>query len=317
MDAALAPYFERLKDHYSEESFEARVRELDESFGGLLDPEAIGLFLLDEHGLNDGAVVTLADCRGRPEATVLVRVTGVHPPREFQREGGTGRVLNVDVADASGEARLTLWDRDVEKAEDGTLAAGAVVKVVNARVRDSRFGLELHVTPWTALEVEGALDPAKRKLLTDTLPDGAPPARVAPAPASAPGGARQARLDALPAAEEGASLITPRPPPPPPEPIPLGDVRDGDTVQLVRARLVRLEPTRPFRRKDGTTGFMAKMEVEDDTGRLLVTLWDDAIKAARDLQEGDPVELTDLAARTWSGSVELSTTRASRVARAE
>lgn len=314
MDPALAPFYDRLKDLYTEESFEAKARELDEAFGGLLDPEAVGLLLLDEHGRNAGAVVTLAECRGRPEATVLVTVDRVLPAREFAREGGTGRVVNVEVTDATGGARLTLWDRDAEKAEDGTLAPGARVKVVNARVKDSRFGLELHVTPWTVLEVEGALDPARRKLLTDTLPDAAPAGVAAPAdaavaaaePAALPEGVVLPPASERPATRQAAILARA-------DPEPLGSARAGDTLHLVRATVRGVQPTRPFRRRDGTTGFVANVEVEDASGRASVTLWDEAVRAVQKCPPGTEVELTDLVAKEHQGRLELHSTRATRV----
>lgn len=177
VDAALAALYERAKDRLSETEFLARVRAASEEFGGLLDDEAIALLVLDELGLNEGAYVTLDDLAGRSEATARVRIDRVEPPRTFTRQGGgEGRVCNCLVSDATGTGRIVLWDRDVDKVEDGTLYAGARLTLVNARVKEGRYGIELHVGPWTVLEVEGALDPAKRKLLAD----------VAPEPANAP-----------------------------------------------------------------------------------------------------------------------------------
>ena len=168
MDAALAPYFEKLRARMSDAEIQQRLAQEREAFGGLLDDEALCLLLLDEMGLNEGAYVTIGDLKGRAEATVRVTVDGVEAPREFQREGRPpGRVVNCRVSDATGSARMVLWDRDVEKTEDGTLWVGARLTLVNARVKETSFGVELHVGPWTVLDVEGALDPAKRKLLQD------------------------------------------------------------------------------------------------------------------------------------------------------
>lgn len=175
MDAAIAPFYERVRDRLSEAEFTARVREASAAFDGLLDDEAVALFVLDEMGANDGAFVTLADLAGRPDATVRVAIESIEPPREFAREGRPpGRVANCLVSDATAEARLVLWDRDVEKTEDGTLKPGARVTVVNARVKESRWGIELHAGPWTAIEVEGAPTPAQRKLALDVQADAAP-----------------------------------------------------------------------------------------------------------------------------------------------
>lgn len=174
MEPVLAPYYARVRDRMSEAEFAAKLQETADSFGGLLDEEACALLLLDELGLNDGAYVTLADLAGRSEATVRVTLDAIEPPRTFQREGRPeGRVCNCVVSDATGQARMVLWDKDVDKAEDGTLRPKARLTLVHARVKEGRYGVELHVGPWSVIEVEGALDPAKRKLLADVAADAA------------------------------------------------------------------------------------------------------------------------------------------------
>lgn len=181
MDPALEPYYARARAKLSEAEFEARVSAASAEFDGLLDREALALLVLDEMGLNDGAFVTIADLGGRSEATVRATIDRIEPPREFPREGrAPGRVANCLVSDATGQARLVLWDRDVEKTEDGTLRPGARVTIVNARVKESKWGVELHATQWTAIEVEGALTAAQRKLRADVAVD-APETRAATA----------------------------------------------------------------------------------------------------------------------------------------
>lgn len=178
MDPAVEQQYRKLGGKMSEEEFLARIRAARAEFGELLDDETLALLVLDELGFNEGAYATLDDLGGRGEATVRATVVRIDPPRTFQREGRPeGRVCNVAIRDATGEARVVLWDRDVDKTLDGTLAVGARVTLVNARVKESKWGLELHVGPWSVLEVEGAMDPAKRKLLADVMDD---PALAAP-----------------------------------------------------------------------------------------------------------------------------------------
>jgi replication factor A1 len=172
VDPALASHYAKLAGKMSEEEFLARIRAARAEFGELLDDEALALLVLDELGFNEGAYATLDDLAGRGEATVRVAVSRIDAPRTFQREGRPeGRVCNLLVTDATGEARVVLWDRDVDKTLDGTLRVGARLTLVNARVKESKWGVELHVGPWTVLEVEGAPDAAKRKLLADVQTD--------------------------------------------------------------------------------------------------------------------------------------------------
>lgn len=173
MEGPIGVLHARVKDHVSEREFAARVEKARSEFAGLLDDEALGLLVLDELGLNEGAYVTLADLAGRAEATVRARVERIEPARTFERPGrDPGRVANALVSDATAEARVVFWDKDVDRLEDGQLGPGAHVTIVNARVKKGPFGVELHVGPWTRLEVEGALDPARRKLLADVAPEG-------------------------------------------------------------------------------------------------------------------------------------------------
>lgn len=257
-----------------DEAFRERVERARVEFDGLLDEEALELLVLDELGLNKGAYVTLAELKGRAEATVRVTIERIEPPREFAREGRpSGRVCNVLVGDATGEARMTLWDRDVEKAEDGTLRPGAHVTLVNARVKDSRYGTELHVTPWTVIEVEGAIDPAKRKLLMDVQQEADPLAL------------------ALGQAEDVRTLQTR---------LPAGGPLLGT--------LAAVSPTRTYRKADGSTGFVCDVEVEAAEGRVKVTLWDELVRDVRRLAVGDALALEGLVAKVRGAGMEWHST---------
>lgn len=275
MDSAAAPLLQRLRAKLSDAEIEARMAECREAFGGLLDDEALALLLLDEMGMNEGAYVTLADLPGRSEATVRVSLDSIEPPRTFARgSGGEGRVVNCLVSDATGHARMVLWDRDVEKTEDGTLRAGCRLTLVNARVKEGRYGVELHVGPWTVLDVEGALDPARRKLLQDVAPDPA-----APAPSAS-------TQTALPR-EEGPSTLT--------------------------GTLVAVAPTRTFRRGDGGVAFACDVDVDTPAGRVRLVAYDDAVKAVRALRPGAPLVAENVVAKVRGAATEWHTTKESRV----
>lgn len=77
----------------------------------------------------------------------------------------------------------------------------------------------------------------------------------------------------------------------------------------------RLTPTRPFRRGDGSTGFVSDLDLRTDAGVLRVVLWDDAVRAAQGTV-GQRVRLTGLAERPRGAARELHATRATRVERA-
>lgn len=264
MEPALLSLYEKIKTRVPQDEFERRVQEAQAQFGGLLDDEAIGLLVLDELGLNEGAFATLADLKGRSEATVRVRVERVEPARAFEREGrDPGRVVNVLVSDATGETRLVFWDKDTERAEE--LRAGAHLTVVNARVRDGKFGPELHVGPWTAIEVEGALDPAKRKLLADVAPERELVAQQTQLP-----------REELPTALAGA--------------------------------FAWLGPTRPYRTKEGATGFLVEADLDTLEGMRRIVAWDAHVKTFRGITIGARVRIEGLAPKVKGALTEWHTT---------
>ena len=269
MDPALASLYEKVKDRLSQRDFEERVQAASAEFGGLLDDEAIGLLVLDELGLNDGAYATLAELAGRSEATVRVKVERVEPTRTFERSGrDPGRVANVVVTDATGEARLVFWDKDVERVEE--LRPGVHLTVVNARVKPSSYGAELHVGPWSVLDIEGALDPAKKKLLADVDADVRDRGPV------------QSKLptEDLPIALEGA--------------------------------LAWLSPTRPYRTKEGGTGFVCDADIETREGLRRLVAWDAAVKGVRGLAIGTRVRAEALAPKVKGATIEWHTTAQTR-----
>jgi ssDNA-binding replication factor A large subunit len=271
MDPALASLYEKVKDRLPRDEFERRVKEASAEFGGLLDDEAIGLLVLDELGLNDGAYATLVELAGRSEATVRVKVERVEPTRTFERSGrDPGRVANVVVSDATGEARLVFWDKDVDRVEE--LRPGVHLTVVNARVKPSSYGNELHIGPWSVLDVEGALDPARRKLLADVADAGEKGAPVQ----------SKLQLEELPTTLEG--------------------------------KLAWLSATRPYRTKEGGTGFACDADIETADGLRRLVAWDAAVKGVRSVAPGARVRVEGLAPKVKGAATEWHTTPQTRFA---
>lgn len=264
---ALAPYVEKAASKVAPEEFRARVARHREAFDGLLDDEALGLLVLDELGLNDGAFVDLASLENRPEASVEARVAGPPTTRSFaRRDGGTGEVTNLPLEDGRGRAMLVLWGRDGDKAAG--LKPGDAVRVLNARVKTSRFGVELVASPWTLLERPDALSPAKAKLLADTAEDAE--------------GAETTRT--VPVAAAGAS--------PSPD---------------VEGALLRVLPTRTYIAEGGGVGFACVAHLLVDGRELPVELHGDLVKAVRAIPPGTRVRVTGVlrggaVARTREGS---------------
>jgi len=136
--------YEKLSDVMSRDEFDAEVEALRTETGGLMEPDVVGMMVLDKHGRSEIALTPIRDLEDRGEATVRGKVASVGPVREFnKRSGGRGRVANVELEDESGKCRIVLWDDDVELVENGELKPGMDVTLVHGYVKVSKYGVEV------------------------------------------------------------------------------------------------------------------------------------------------------------------------------
>jgi replication factor A1 len=82
---------------------------------------------------------------------VICKVVRVYEPREFLRsDGSRGLVLDVLVADETGTAKLVLWDEDTYI----ELSQGDTLLISNAYIRETDYGLEIHLSRSGTVVVE-------------------------------------------------------------------------------------------------------------------------------------------------------------------
>lgn len=68
----------------------------------------------------------------------IFKISGIN---EFKRiDGSQGRVINLFIGDASGSARLPLWNDQVKLVEDKLLKLGDVVQISNGFAKENIFG---------------------------------------------------------------------------------------------------------------------------------------------------------------------------------
>ena len=149
------PYYETVRDRISLEAFDAKVEAAIEEWGGLLDRDAAAMLVAERLG---GAVATfdrIADLEEGMEANLRASVTAVSPVRTFTRQDGSqGRVVNLELRDASGFCRMPLWDDDVAFVERGWIAVGRTVRAIDCFVKRTNFGLEVTRGKFGSLVVE-------------------------------------------------------------------------------------------------------------------------------------------------------------------
>lgn len=73
---------------------------------------------------------------GMSSVDVVCRVLRIYEVREFEREDRTrGKVVNLEVGDETGVARLVLWNEDVGMVEKGQIKENDVIKVKKGYVK--------------------------------------------------------------------------------------------------------------------------------------------------------------------------------------
>ena len=69
----------------------------------------------------------------------------------------------------------------------------------------------------------------------------------------------------------------------------IGDAHEIKNVTLLGV-ISKIYDTITFMRNDGSTGLVRSMEIEDDTGRIKVTLWNDDTRL--EIKKGDIIKIT-------------------------
>ncbi|PIN95803.1 hypothetical protein COX86_03315 [Candidatus Micrarchaeota archaeon CG_4_10_14_0_2_um_filter_60_11] len=138
-------------------------------YAGLLTAEDALKLVAAEHGIEEAkrerdSWAPLAALREGINASIKARVEKVSCPREFEKGGFKGIVVNLTVSQGDGRAALVLWNSDARPALEGKIRRGAKIAVRNAMVKRGQDGLELHSKFLTRVEVEGIDEPAAKKL---------------------------------------------------------------------------------------------------------------------------------------------------------
>ncbi len=153
MHSNLRSMYVLVKDLLSEKDFENRIKKMREEMGGLLDDESIAMIVVDELGRNKSHISSISSLKPDGEYTVFGRIVGINEPVRFSRNNGSnGKVVNLKIADNTGECTLVLWDDDVDLV-DSSLTIGTIVKIVNGYTKNGADGLEINVGRWSSVEI--------------------------------------------------------------------------------------------------------------------------------------------------------------------
>ena len=101
------------------------------------------------------------------------------------------------------------------------------------------------------------------------------------------------------------------------EPVPhwtkLADLRSGMRSVNVAARVAQISGEREFTRRDGSTGRVASVLLEDETGTVRLSLWDGDVELLKEMDVGELVSVENGYTRLSLGDVGLNAGQSSRI----
>lgn len=124
---------------------ESMIKEKESEFSGLISPEGAAHIIAKELGLNllqkvpkELKVENILS--GMNSVNLTGKVVRIFEPREFEKNGKKGKVVNLIVADETGQIRMSLWNEQVSAVEEGQLEQGKVVDIENGYTKDDGMG---------------------------------------------------------------------------------------------------------------------------------------------------------------------------------
>jgi ssDNA-binding replication factor A large subunit len=119
---------------------------------GLISREGAAQIVAAEMGVNlDRERLKLSEIvQGMKRANVVGKIIDISPVRSYDKNGKSGKVANLRIADDSGNARVVLWDSNhIALIEQNKLNKGDVVEIANANVRNG----ELHLSSFSDIKL--------------------------------------------------------------------------------------------------------------------------------------------------------------------
>jgi replication factor A1 len=318
-------HYALVDDLISREEFERRVEEKIEQCGDLIDETTAGMIVVQELGRSH---VKISGLSGNSSLfSFFGKVISVSPPREFLRKDGeTGFVAHIILADETGQVRAVLWDEKAAAARE--IGTGEVLEIIGKHASGGRNDivvLALRKSPCEIIcssELERPFVPAERREVTARVlfidqprtvlkRDGSETVLLAGCIACKEGTARiitfspglfaglhegtgvritgaleKTRSSGREYVIDERSSVTPED-----QEIPFrfkafSEVQDGETCSI-EATVTSLQPVRTFVTRDGRQGQVRNIQLTDGLTVLRAVLWGD--RAREPLVPGDRI----------------------------
>jgi replication factor A1 len=133
------------------EEINTRVEAKKARLAGLISKEGAAQIVAAELGISfDKQNVKINEILpGMRRVTIVAKVISLSPIRSYEKNGRSGKVLNITLADETGNTRGVLWDTNhISLFEGGQITNGDVVEISNASLR----GTEIHLTAFSDIK---------------------------------------------------------------------------------------------------------------------------------------------------------------------
>ena len=134
------------------EEIDRKVEAKKAKLSGLISKEGAAQIVAAELGINlDRERLKISELlHGMKRASVVGKVIEISPVRSYEKNGRAGKVVNLRVADDSGNARVVLWDTNhIGLVEQGKIIVESVVEIGNANIRNG----ELHLSSFSDIKI--------------------------------------------------------------------------------------------------------------------------------------------------------------------
>lgn len=128
----------------SVEEIDRKVEAKRAKLSGLVSKEGAAQIVAAELGINlEKERLKISEIvNGMKRANTLGKVLSVSPVREFNKNGRSGKVCNLVIADEGSNVKVVLWDTNhISLFETGKIAVGDIVEVSSGNVRNGEIHL--------------------------------------------------------------------------------------------------------------------------------------------------------------------------------
>lgn len=133
------------------EEIDKKVEAKKLKLSGLISKEGAAQIVAAELGISfENEVIKIKDLtEGLRRANVVGKITQLFPPKEFSKNGRSGKFASFMLGDDTSNVRVVLWDSNhVSLIESGSLAQGNVVEIRGGNVKNN----ELHLSAFSDIK---------------------------------------------------------------------------------------------------------------------------------------------------------------------